>query len=102
MTNTILIILVSLGIKVINESNQPQYYEVTYLDGSIENVMVDKNSDYVCPEHCKVHHAHVVAMCKSNCEEKTNQITMDRKINKNITGIFRGQEIASIVLIEKN
>jgi len=101
MTNTILIILVSLGIKVINESNQPQYYEVTYFDGSIENVMVDKNSDYVCPEHCKVHHAHTVAMCKSNCEENANQITMDRKINNSTRGVFRGQEIASIILIEK-
>ena len=39
MTNTFLIILVSLGIKVINESNQPKYYEITYLDGTIENVM---------------------------------------------------------------
>ena len=101
MTNTILIILVSLGIKVINESNQPQYYEVTCLDGSIENVMVDKNSDYVCPEHCKVHHAHAVAMCKSNCEEKTNQITMDKNIGNNNRSVFRGQEIASIILIDK-
>ena len=69
MTNTILIILVSLGIKAINQSNQPEYYEITYYDGTTENVIVDKNSDYVCPFHCKVEHPHTVNMCKDNCNE---------------------------------
>jgi len=100
MTNTILIILVSLGIKVINESNQPKYYEVTYLDGTTENVMVDNNSDYICPGHCSVSHAHTVSMCEGDCEYDFNQITINKNINNNSSGLFRGQEIKSIELID--
>ena len=102
MTNAILIILVSLGIKVASESNQPKYYEVTYLDGSVENVMVDIHSDYICPGNCSVKHAHTVSMCKSNCEENFDQLTLNNTINKHSSGLFRGQQIKSIELINKN
>ena len=102
MTNTILIILVSLGIKVINESNQPKYYEVTYLNGTTEHVMVDKNSDYVCPEHSSVQHSHTVTMCESDCEESFNQITINQNMNTDYKGLLRGQEIKSIILINNS
>ena len=102
MTNTILIILVSLGIKVINESNQPKYYEVTYLDGTTENVMVDNNSDYICPGHCSVSHAHTVTMCEYDCKESFNQITINQNMNTDYIGLLRGQEIKSIILINNS
>ena len=103
MTNTILIILVSLGIKTINESNQPKYYEVTYIDGRIENVMVDKNSDYMCPGHCAVNHYHTVTMCENDCSENINELTISSAVDiSNGVVFFRGEVVRSIELIDKD
>ena len=101
MTNAILIIAVSFGIKVMSESAEPKFYEITYNDGHIEHVIIDDNSQYICPNYCDIGHYHVVKLYGTGeLYESSNYFNYTEFDEAKSELIYKGEYIRSVKLVE--
>jgi len=66
MIETIISIILAIGIGSFHETNKPTKYELNMEDGSQTQVILKKNSHYACPLYCEVDHAHHAVIYKSN------------------------------------
>ena len=86
MEETILIIILAVGIGIYHKSNKPSEYELNMEDGSNTHVVLQKNSSYACPLYCQVDHIHHAVLCKDENQIKQNQFVYHIS-NKNEKGI---------------
>ena len=73
MEETILIIILAVGIGIYHNTNKPTEYELNMEDGSNTHVVLQKNSSYACPLYCKVDHIHHAVLCKDENQIEQNQ-----------------------------
>ena len=63
---TLLLIIIASGIGIYHNSNKPTRYELSMVDGSQTQVILQKNSQYACPLYCEVDHIHQAIMCNDD------------------------------------
>jgi hypothetical protein len=73
MSNTIILIILAVGIGIYQDTNKPIEYELSMEDGSHLHVVLQKNSQYACPLYCDIDHIHHAVMCADYNQLSINQ-----------------------------
>ena len=73
MVETILLIIMAVGMGLYHDTNKPTQYELNMEDGSNAHVVLQKNSKYACPLYCAVKHIHHAVICKDEDQIEHNQ-----------------------------
>ena len=68
MVQTILVIIIGAGVGFLHDSNKATKYELNMEDGTITQVILQKNSNYSCPLYCDADHVHNAVMCNNKCD----------------------------------
>ena len=102
MTDIILAIVLTLGIRVMNDIYAPKHYLITYFNRQTEEVVMEKSGKYICPLYCDISHPHLVKMCDLGCKHAHNELVIhkDRGIADNLM-TFKGQSIMTFEMIIK-
>ena len=66
MSETLLLILLSVGMGFYHDANKPTEYALSMEDGSKTHIILQKNSQYACPLHCGVDHVHHAIVYENN------------------------------------
>ena len=74
MTETLLLLLLSVGMGLYHDVNKPTEYALNMEDGSNAHVILQKNSKYACPLHCGTDHVHHAIMCENDEKLKDHQM----------------------------
>ena len=74
MTETLLLLLLSVGMGLYHDVNKPTEYALNMEDGSNAHVILQKNSKYACPLRCGVDHVHHAIMCENDEKLKDHQM----------------------------
>ena len=74
MTETLLLLLFSVGMGLYHDENKPIEYALNMEDGSNAHVILQKNSKYACPLHCGVDHVHHAIMYENDNNSKEHKM----------------------------
>ena len=73
MSETLLLILLSVGMGFYHDVNKPTEYALSMEDGSKTHIILQKNSKYACPLHCGVDHVHHAIVYEDHSQTNDHQ-----------------------------
>ena len=89
MTDTLLILILSVGMGIFHNANKPTPYLLNMEDGTQEEIIIQKNSEYACPMDCGVDHIHQAILCNDDKQIHNNQFVYHISvIGKNDIGVY--------------
>jgi len=72
MMETLLVIILAVGVGIIHNDKKPTKYALNMEDGSQTQIVLQKNGQYACPLNCEADHMHHAIMCKNDLQIKRN------------------------------
>ena len=70
---TLLVMILAVGIGIFHNNNKPTKYTLNMEDGSYTQIILHKNSQYACPLYCEANHIHQAVICKNEKQIDNNQ-----------------------------